>query len=173
MRPQEPAAPLDLRNEVTLKHLLLALDGSTLAESIVEPALAIGKAMGADYTLVRAILPAWPLSNPLKGASSSQGPSLPWQGAHQIDERQRQRAVNYLETVAARLRADGSQVKTRVHFAEQPAAAILDEAVSVGADLIALETHGRGGLPRLLLGSVADKVVRGSSIPVLVCRKDH
>ena len=53
----------------------------------------------------------------------------------------------------------------------QPAAAtILDEAGGGDVDLIALATHGRGGLPRLLLGSVADKVVRGSPVPVLVYR---
>jgi nucleotide-binding universal stress UspA family protein len=48
--------------------------------------------------------------------------------------------------------------------------AILEEAYAWGADLIALAPQGRGGLSRLLLGSVADKVLRGSGIRVLVCR---
>jgi nucleotide-binding universal stress UspA family protein len=161
VRPEEKASPLDFRHEVVLKRLLLALDGSAQAESILEPTLAIGKAMGADYTLVRAVQPAWPMLHPS------------WQGAQRVDEQQRHTAEAYLETVAGRLRADGAVVETRIHFAEQPAAAILEEATLVGADLIALETHGRGGLSRLLLGSVADKVVRGSSIPVLVCRRIH
>jgi nucleotide-binding universal stress UspA family protein len=161
VRPREPASAPDLRHEVNLKHLLLALDGSTLAEQIVAPALALGQAMGTDYTLVRAIRPAWTVLHPT------------WHGARKIDERQRHTAEAYLEAVAGRLRAGGAVVQTRVHFAEQPAHAILDEAAAVGADLIALETHGRGGLSRLLLGSVADKVVRGSSVPVLVCRQPH
>jgi len=161
VRPHEPALALDLRHEVVLKHLLLALDGSTLAERILEPALAVGKAMGTDFTLVRAIRPAWPALHPS------------WHGAQKIDEQQRRTAEAYLETVANHLRAGGATVQTRVHFAEQPAVAILEEATLAGADLIALETHGRGGLTRLLLGSVADKVVRGSSIPVLVCRQGH
>jgi nucleotide-binding universal stress UspA family protein len=47
---------------------------------------------------------------------------------------------------------------------------IIDVAHAEGADLLALTTHGRGRLLRLLLGSVADKVLRGSRIPVLNCR---
>jgi nucleotide-binding universal stress UspA family protein len=161
VRPHEPASTLDLRREVTLKHLLLALDGSPLAEHILAPALAIGGAMGAEYTLVSGVRPASPLLHPT------------WNGAEKFDQRRRQAAEAYLETVAGRLRAGGAVVRTRVHFAEQPAAAILDEAAATGADLIALETHGRGGLSRLVLGSVADKVVRGSALPVLVCRQAH
>ena len=45
------------------------------------------------------------------------------------------------------------------------------EAVRQGADVIALETHGRGGLARLLVGSVADKVLRSASVPVLIHRR--
>ena len=52
----------------------------------------------------------------------------------------------------------------------RPATAILDDASTHGVDLIALATHGRGGLKRLLVGSVADKVVRGATTPVLVYR---
>jgi nucleotide-binding universal stress UspA family protein len=89
-----------------------------------------------------------------------------------IDAQKWRQAEEYLHAVAERLRAEGASVQTRVHVAEQPAAAILREAALVGADLIALETHGRGA-SRLLIGSVADKVVRGSSIPVLVCRLPH
>ncbi len=89
-----------------------------------------------------------------------------------FQEQQRQKAEDYLLAVAEHLRAGGAKVQTRVHVAEQPAAAILREAALVGADLIALETHGRG-VSRMLLGSVADKVVRGSAVPVLLCRLPH
>jgi len=157
-RPKEPAAPLDLRREATLKHILLALDGTAEAERILAPALAIGKAMNADYTLVRAIRPG--------GYSIS----LPNTIAQKIDERQGRIAADYLETAAGRLRAEGAVVRSHVSFADQPATAILEEAASASADLIALETHGRGGLSRFVLGSVTDKVVRGSLLPVLLCR---
>jgi nucleotide-binding universal stress UspA family protein len=51
---------------------------------------------------------------------------------------------------------------------QRPAEAILGDAEAQQVDLIALATHGRGGVSRLFLGSVADKVVRGATVPVLV-----
>ena len=50
-----------------------------------------------------------------------------------------------------------------------PAQAILDETREANCDVVAIATHGRSGLPRLLRGSVADKVIRGAHTPVLVC----
>jgi nucleotide-binding universal stress UspA family protein len=86
-----------------------------------------------------------------------------------VKERLFREASNYLEQLAASLRSEGLGVRTHVLFAEQPAIGILQEAVK-GVDLIAVETHGRHGLPRLLLGSVTDKIVRGASLPVLISR---
>jgi nucleotide-binding universal stress UspA family protein len=85
---------------------------------------------------------------------------------HQLKEE----AGAYLDATAQRLRGRGLQVETRLVIHPQPAAAILEEARARGVDLIALATHGRGGLARLLLGSTADKVVRGAQIPVFVYR---
>ena len=81
-----------------------------------------------------------------------------------------QSASQYLAALADRLRSQGMSVTTKVMVAESPAAAILEEAVLPRIDLIALQTHGRHGLSRLMLGSVADKVVRGAAVPVLVRR---
>ncbi len=53
---------------------------------------------------------------------------------------------------------------------DAPAAAILEAARAARADLIAMTTHGYGGVRRLLLGSTADKVLRGAVIPVLLQR---
>jgi nucleotide-binding universal stress UspA family protein len=61
-------------------------------------------------------------------------------------------------------------VQTRVVVAPQAAPAILEEAQVRHCDLIALATHGRGGLRRMLWGSIADRVIRGASTPVLVYR---
>ena len=81
-----------------------------------------------------------------------------------------QEAEDYLERVAERLRARSLQVRTRVVADLHPAAAILREAAVSDVDLVALATHGRRGLSRLFLGSVADKVVRGAAASVLLCR---
>jgi nucleotide-binding universal stress UspA family protein len=163
-----PAAP-DLSHEVVFKHLLLALDGTTLAEQIMPAALAIGSAMGADYTLVRAI--HHPLAHlpHLMPPAAAPREALAQRIAH-ISERVRQDAEDYLETVADILRAEGAHVQIRTPVGRHAADAILHEAAATAADLIALETHGRRGLSRLLMGGTADKVIRGSSLPVLVCR---
>jgi nucleotide-binding universal stress UspA family protein len=82
----------------------------------------------------------------------------------------REAAERYLGGVAERMRGRGFEVETRVVRAAQPAQAILDAADEFGAELIALETQGLGARPRLPIGSVADKVVRGARVPVLVHR---
>jgi len=168
--PEQPPLP-DFQKPVVLKHFLLALGGNMAVERIVEPALAIGKAMDADYTLVRVIRPNLEYVPSFYYPDEGAG-LIPASGSvesEKINEQKRQEAEKYLQRVAERLRADGAQVQARTPIAEQPAVAILEEAVRCGADLIALETHGRG-LSRVLMGSVADKVIRGSSLPVLVCR---
>jgi nucleotide-binding universal stress UspA family protein len=72
--------------------------------------------------------------------------------------------------VADRLRQQGADVHTHVVIAEEPVSSILHEAQLRQAGLIALESHGRRGLSRLLHGSIADKIVRAGSIPVLLNR---
>ncbi len=170
VRPCDHPLGNDLGRRVNLKHFILALDGTPLAERILEPALVIGKALGATFTLICVVRPAWPVFSPHGAAGSTEEPSLKWTDAQKIDGKQRHNAEVYLQTVAERLRAEGTTVQTRVCVAERAAAAILEQAAAGGADLIGLQTHGRGGISRLMLGSVADKVVRGSSLPVLVGR---
>jgi nucleotide-binding universal stress UspA family protein len=158
VRPDESQRVPNLGSEPAVRHIVLALDGTPLAERVLSPVLAIGKFLDARYTLVRVI--GTPDHLHLTAELFGE--------AGKIKERLYREAHEYLEHVAERLRSGSVPVQTRVVFAERPAAGILEAAA--GADLIALETHGRHHLSRLLMGSVADKVVRGSSIPVLVCR---
>src|SRR6202043_1173961 len=76
-------------------------------------------------------------------------------------------AEAYLVSVAARVREQGVPVRTRVVVARRAIKAILEEATAQASNLIALATHGRGGLQRLLLGSVADKLVGAVASPLL------
>jgi nucleotide-binding universal stress UspA family protein len=167
VRPRDTAARLD--QEVALRHIVVALDGSGFAEKILEPALAVGSAMGADYTLLRVVSSVPHLSLSHRATSATPPSPEVSNGIKKIEERLRQDAVAYLEKIAAQLRGRGAKVQVQVEFSERPAAAILAD-IATSADMVALETHGRHGLPRLLLGSVTDKVVRGSSLPILVCR---
>jgi nucleotide-binding universal stress UspA family protein len=87
----------------------------------------------------------------------------------QVLEQQQVEAQIYLDRVAEPMRAQRLQVRTKVLIAP-PAGAILEYAREQAVDVIALATHGRGGIARMLLGSVADQVVRGAAAPVLVYR---
>jgi nucleotide-binding universal stress UspA family protein len=160
VRPGEEAP--DPGRDPVLRHLLIPLDGTALAEAILAPALALGGLMEAEYTLLRVV-------PPLPAAYDSIGFEV---AAFDLPSREQmeEEARTYLELVACRLRGEGRRVRTRVVLDRPPAAGILDEAQGRPADLIALGTHGRRGLARLLLGSVADKVIRGALTPVLVHR---
>ncbi len=72
--------------------------------------------------------------------------------------------------MARRLEQRSPRIATHVASGANVAVEIVHDADASGADLIALSTHGRGGIPRLLLGSVADKVIRSAKQPVLVYR---
>ncbi len=167
VRPRE-AAP-DFDHEATLKHVLIALDGSPLAEQIVEPAVELGALLGAEFTLVR-VVPPVPIGGHLLEGGSLRQLAVSMEELQAEHKRRCDRADKYLDETAARLRAQKLTVRTHVETDEQPAAGVLREAQAADADLIALATHGRRGLSRLFLGSVADKVLRGGRLPVLLRR---
>jgi nucleotide-binding universal stress UspA family protein len=163
--------PADLADEPVLKHFLLPLDGSPLAEQIIEPAVTLAALMDADCTLLRVIKPVLPVRYEISGSSMGQMAESVIQQIDQIQQQLQKEAQDYLDLVV-RGRLSNRSLRARTHLAtdHHPAAAILQESKALGIDCIALETHGRRGLPRLFLGSVADKVIRGSSVPVLVHR---
>jgi nucleotide-binding universal stress UspA family protein len=151
---------LDLTRAQVVKHILIPLDGSALAEDILEPAIALGTLLHAECTLLQAIAPVLAGYAADALAISLDEPSLAhWQTA----------ARAYLERVAEQVCAQGLPVRTSVVVG--PAAeAILAYGRQHGVHLIAMATHGRTGLARLLLGSVAEDVVRHARAPVLLHR---
>jgi len=159
MRPQEK--PVDLAFEPVLQHILIPLDGSALAEQVLDHAGALRSLTQSDYTFIRVYGPEVDLDLLTYAILGDFKP-----GTEQL----RLKAEEYLNHIADRLRGQGVKVQTRTVLGQHPATAILGEAQSLSVDLIALATHGRRGLRRLLLGSVADKVIRGASTPVLVHR---
>jgi nucleotide-binding universal stress UspA family protein len=161
VRPKE--GPADFATEVTFRRVLIPLDGSRHAEAILDPALALGQATDAAYTLIRVVEPIPVLGYDVFGYATA-GTDVA------VVDRVREQAATYLKGVAVRLQNRGLTVRTQVPVNLSTAGAILTEAEARGHDLIALETHGRGGPARLLLGSVADKVIRGADRPILVHR---
>ena len=162
----EEHAP-DLTAEQTIRHILIPLDGTPLAEQILDSAVTLGKAMDAEYTILRVVSPVYPVTLPAEPAIFGSVATDIMERVEHLHVELRREATEYLEKIAGRMRAENLRVHTRVVVEEQPGAAIL-AAAKAPIDMIALETHGRGGLSRLLLGSVADKVVRGSKLPILV-----
>jgi nucleotide-binding universal stress UspA family protein len=156
IRTQEEATPP--AKEPEIRKILVALDGSPAAEQILEPAGELAKLMGAACTLLRVVPTVAPPPRPIASANADLGDKL------------REEAHVYLQRLAASLRDRGITVQTRIVADTHPATAILSESAGWDYDVLALETHGRCGLPRLFLGSVADKVVRGAALPILVHR---
>jgi nucleotide-binding universal stress UspA family protein len=139
-------------------HILIPLDGSDWSASIVAPAIALGRLTGARYTLMQAIeviSPDYGFGSYAPGADEMNA----WM----------QRAQQYLERIATGMRAEGLQVQTEVVIGS-PAITLLDYAREHAVDLLAITTHGRSGAARLFLGGVADKLVRGAGVPVLLQR---
>lgn len=168
MVPPQSTAP-DMSQPVALRHLLIPLDGSELAEQAIEPALALAGENHAEYTLLRVVTPIIVLpTDPTSGRISGVNVSL----LRELDElhrRQLDEATDYLDQVANRLRARSFSVTTQVLVDGRPANAVMESVSKFAAEAIAMTTRGRGGLKRLLLGSIADKVLRGATTPVLMC----
>jgi nucleotide-binding universal stress UspA family protein len=168
VRPHEEE--VDLTRETKFGHVLVPLDGSPLAEQILDPAIALAAGTSAKITLLVVAHQFTPDDDaPDSGRGSGIRPELLKQ-LQDADRQARASAEKYLNELVERLKTRSLPVETRVVSHVQPATAILNEASDQGIDLIALATHGRGGLRRVLLGSVADKVLRGATTPVLVYR---
>jgi nucleotide-binding universal stress UspA family protein len=145
------------------RHALVPLDGSRLARRAVGPAARLLERPGGALTLLRVVVPVTP-----SGLGPADVPSGVDVSATEAMEEQ---AEERLEATARELRERlDLEVRSRVVRDPHPAAAVLRAASDAEADAVALATHGRGGLRRVLLGSVADKVVRGARTPVLVVR---
>jgi nucleotide-binding universal stress UspA family protein len=164
LRP-EPQALHPSRVHRTFAHILVPLDGSSLSTDIVAGAIELARTSNARVTLLRVVAPL-PLMSTFE-------PTLPYAYSAIIpDEAATANLVELQRTELARLATrlhdeSGLSVDSTVVVSEHTAAAIVDYAKANGVDLIAMATHGRGAT-RLLLGSVADKVLRSSGIAVLM-----
>lgn len=167
------AQAADMNKEVSFKRVLVPLDGTPLAEQILAPATALAEAFQADFDLLRVLQPILPTTVPVGMGTLSEMAHHMADDLENIQNQMKREASDYLHGVAERLRGQGFKVRTHIAEADQPGVAILEEAKKSGADVIALETHGRRGLSRLILGSVADKVLRGSHLPLLVHKPKH
>lgn len=143
------------------RHLVIATDGSELADKAVQHGLALAKELGARVTAVTVSEPLPPVMT----ADATVAFPIP-----EYEQAAATTAARILDKVRADARSREIACEV-VHVKNQvPADGIVETAQARGADLIVMASHGRRGLSKLLLGSQANKVVTQSSIPVLVCR---
>lgn len=162
VRPKGNNGEIDLSEGVDFARILIASDGSPTSEAILEPAIALGKLFGASYHVIRVV--EYPRAIPsayLPDIAEENRKYL--ETATAIAERETHDLVERLR--AKDLNVEGSTVVS-AHVPE----GILSTATEGDFDLIAVATHGRGGVRRMVLGSVADKVIRGADLPVLTVR---
>lgn len=160
-------APVSLDAERPLHRFLVPLDGSPLAETMVETAGNLAQACGAEMVLLRVIQPLMAVNLPEGGGNLVE---MAQHMAIEIDalqQRIRREAQEYLDRLAAGLKEKGIRAVGQVVVEEKVADALLARK---DVDLIALATHGRKGLARVFLGGVTNKVLRGSSLPMLIHR---
>ena len=127
------------------RRIVVTLDGSVLAEEVLDGVAPVAAALGAELLLVRVVAP---------GKSDEAGVTT---------------AQAYLEGVAQRLRHDGHSVRP-LALEGAPAQKVASLAREMDARIIAMATHGRAGVARYVLGSVAAEVLHRSTTPLLVMR---
>jgi nucleotide-binding universal stress UspA family protein len=137
------------------RHILVPLDGSMLAEQALPLAVLLASRSGAELILTHIV--TQPPTEPVAA------------GDDELAELIRESARAYLFAAGQRAMRPGITLHTDIH-AGRAAEGILAAADSRHADLIVMATHGRSGLVRWISGSVADQVLRGASVPVLLVR---
>jgi nucleotide-binding universal stress UspA family protein len=162
LRPKDGEAVPVSEVEARFNSALVALDLSPESEAILEPLTNFANLLDTHVTLLNVV-------EPILGVYGGM-PSYPAPMSADLIESTRARAQQQLDQLADRLRASGLRVATKVLFSMGIAGTVLTEAEQSGKDFIALTTHGATGFRRLLMGSVADKVVRGADRPVLILR---
>ena len=158
VKPQE--SYLHPQADRAFNKIVVPLDGSVLAEQVLPRVLSLAKLEDAEVSLVQVLVPRSYSKKELAD------PDLSWW------DRDVSLAQAYLFRIASRLRRNGLIVTADIVIGENAAHAIGDFASREKANLIAIATHGRGGLARMLRGSVADALMHSGVMSMLVLKPD-
>ena len=148
--------------------ILVPLDGSKLAEGVLTHVQDLAQRYGSEVILIEVVPPLSKLVMEIEAVSMGEARAGP-EAATAVAKAERESAHSYLEGVARRLRGESIRVRAEI-LAGEAGDAIVAFAHSEVMDLIAMSTHGRSGLGRLVYGSVADHVLRHAGAPVLLIR---
>ncbi|HEU0026869.1 MAG TPA: universal stress protein [Ktedonobacterales bacterium] len=158
--PSSPATGREGRQDIFI--ILVPLDGSERAAGALPFAEDICQRLGGEIALIR--IP------PTTGLRYALAPDyIPANVYQQMVDEQRRVAREYLEHVATEMRQRGLRVQAYLKHGE-PAMAIIEAIPALRVSMVVMTTHGRTGLGRFALGSVADRVVREGGAPVLLVR---
>ncbi len=139
-----------------LKKIVVPLDGSALAEAVLPQVIEFARALGAELLVLRVAF----------------AHVFPGVDATEMEVETVRQAEEYVAGVATQLTEAGIAVRTSVRYGK-PAVEIVSHVADNHADLVAMSTHGRSGLSRLVMGSVAEAVVRNAGVPVLLVHPQH
>ena len=142
------------------QRILVPLDGSTLSEAVLPHAEKLARALNVEIVLLHVEVTPAPEFAPRTSPFAPQPEEFKIMHA---DEK------NYLKTMCSKLEHDGLRA-TYLLREGMVAETIMEAAETMQADVITMTTHGRSGILRLLLGSVAERVVHRSKIPVMLIR---
>jgi nucleotide-binding universal stress UspA family protein len=138
------------------KKILVPLDGSELSRKALDQAEKLAKTFDAEIILFQ-VVPFLPIY----GSPELVTPLI-------VDEKQKESAEKYLTNLAEELKKRGLKVTAMVRTGQQVAVEIIDFAKETGVGLIVMCTHGRSGITRWVLGSVAHKVLTRTETPILL-----
>jgi nucleotide-binding universal stress UspA family protein len=143
------------------KKILVPLDGSELAECVLPHVEAIAKGCDVESVIFVRALDLY--------VSGYVQAYIPEDMRREADERAETAVREYLDQVVSRVQLDGVELQKQL-ITGRAAESIAEYATKSEADLIIIATHGRSGVSRWVWGSVADRVLRSASVPVLMVR---
>ena len=164
-----PAAP-----ESSLRSVVVPLDGSPLSELAIPHAISVAGALSAGITVLR-ITPSedqyrTQLNLALPEMGTGTMPDFDMASPDELTADDAAEASDYLDDVRNRMSIDHAHGVATEHQVNDNIAQTIIERASAQPSLVAMTTHGRSGVGRMVLGSVTDRVIRHSNLPVLVIR---
>lgn len=152
------------------KRLLVPLDGSRFGSRALRYATEVAQRFGAEVILIRVIRPTTPvIAAGTHGVASPAESEIAVQAALEANKRNAARAKRYLRDKVRAIRSRHTKASYQVAIGD-PAQSIMEFSKKENIDLVVMTTHGKSGLKRAIMGSIADVVIRESGKPVLVIR---
>lgn len=142
-------------------HILLPIDGSPLSMTAMKSAMAFARDADAKVTVLTVVEPFHIFTTAPDKLEATR---------EEYDKQARAQAAEFLAAAEHEARSLGIRCETVQTIHDDPYRVIIDTAAARGCDLVAMSSHGRRGVAALVLGSVTQKVLTHSKVPVLVYR---